>query len=90
MRYEAQSCPAKHFARGSEFELIYVSGNMTSIVSNPLSDQVLPLINTAWDEIKDHVKPPTDRTITKFAPSTTCKVLIDWVHAEVCYVYNLL
>lgn len=49
-------------------------------------DELPDLVKKAWDEVKSTVSSiaaPQDGTIALFEPSTTCKVVIAWIYAEV-------
>jgi hypothetical protein len=68
------------------------SREMAPVVAFPISQECLPLLDRAWDEVKNSVsnEPPTEGSLVLFDPSKTCKVLIDWVHGEVGQIQDLL
>ncbi|KAK2763725.1 hypothetical protein FQN54_009341 [Arachnomyces sp. PD_36] len=58
----------------------------TPVKPIPFTGQLPGLVQKAWDEVRSIVSSlptPTDGTIATFEPSAACKVVIDWIHAEV-------
>lgn len=58
----------------------------TSTIREPFNGRLQKLVTTAWDEIKTDAydaPKPVDRPFTHFSLSATCKLVIDWVFAEV-------
>lgn len=62
------------------------SEDPTPMIRVPFNDRLQKLVATAWDEVEAdayNVPRPVDRPLAHFGLSTTCKLVIDWVFAEV-------